>query len=188
MLDDVAVQDQGSRNENDDKVLNSGPKERSSHDIVNESTTSAQSQAWRIVCSTILRCTRTKKVSVCQSRAFPAAGPKVQRKRKPWATRAKRFESISKPGTICLEIAMCASLKSPYSSCRSGKDSWHEPPSGSPGTREGRLLDPAPGQAHRNVRRCPDSDHSPAQSVNAFTMGGIVRDAGLSPEEFRELL
>jgi len=24
--------------------------------------------------------------------------------------------------------------------------------------------------------------------VNAFTMGGIVRDAGLSPEEFRRLL
>jgi predicted RNA binding protein YcfA (HicA-like mRNA interferase family) len=27
--------------------------------------------------------------------------------------------------------------------------------------------------------------HNP---VNAFTMGGIVRDAGLSPEEFRKLL
>ena len=27
--------------------------------------------------------------------------------------------------------------------------------------------------------------HNP---VNAFTMGGIVRDAGLTPEEFRELL
>ena len=27
--------------------------------------------------------------------------------------------------------------------------------------------------------------HNP---VNAFTMGGIARDAGLSPEEFRELL
>ena len=24
--------------------------------------------------------------------------------------------------------------------------------------------------------------------VNAFTMGGIVRDAGLTPEDFRELL
>lgn len=24
--------------------------------------------------------------------------------------------------------------------------------------------------------------------VNAFTMGGIVRDAGLTPERFRELL
>ena len=27
--------------------------------------------------------------------------------------------------------------------------------------------------------------HNP---VNGFTMGGIVRDAGLTPEEFRELL
>jgi len=27
--------------------------------------------------------------------------------------------------------------------------------------------------------------HNP---VNAFTMGGIVRDAGLTPEEFRKLL
>jgi predicted RNA binding protein YcfA (HicA-like mRNA interferase family) len=27
--------------------------------------------------------------------------------------------------------------------------------------------------------------HNP---VNAFTMGGIVRDAGLSPEQFRKLL
>ncbi|MBE2179912.1 MAG: type II toxin-antitoxin system HicA family toxin [Chthoniobacterales bacterium] len=27
-----------------------------------------------------------------------------------------------------------------------------------------------------------------ANPVNAFTMGGIARDAGLSPEEFRELL
>ena len=27
--------------------------------------------------------------------------------------------------------------------------------------------------------------HNP---VNAFTMGGIVRDAGLSPEQFRDLL
>jgi predicted RNA binding protein YcfA (HicA-like mRNA interferase family) len=27
--------------------------------------------------------------------------------------------------------------------------------------------------------------HNP---VNAFTMGGIVRDAGLTPEEFRQLL
>ncbi len=27
--------------------------------------------------------------------------------------------------------------------------------------------------------------HNP---VNAFTMGGIVRDAGLSPDEFRKLL
>jgi predicted RNA binding protein YcfA (HicA-like mRNA interferase family) len=27
--------------------------------------------------------------------------------------------------------------------------------------------------------------HNP---VNAFTMGGIVRDAGLTPEEFRDLL
>lgn len=27
--------------------------------------------------------------------------------------------------------------------------------------------------------------HNP---VNAFTMGGIARDAGLSPEEFRKLL
>ena len=27
--------------------------------------------------------------------------------------------------------------------------------------------------------------HNP---VNAFTMGGIVRDAGLTPEQFRELL
>jgi len=27
--------------------------------------------------------------------------------------------------------------------------------------------------------------HNP---INAFTMGGIVRDAGLSPEAFRELL
>ncbi|CAN5192892.1 hypothetical protein BH23GEM2_BH23GEM2_23300 [soil metagenome] len=27
--------------------------------------------------------------------------------------------------------------------------------------------------------------HNP---VNAFTMGGIVRDAGLTPDEFRELL
>lgn len=24
--------------------------------------------------------------------------------------------------------------------------------------------------------------------INAFTMGGIVRDAGLTPEQFRELL
>ena len=27
-----------------------------------------------------------------------------------------------------------------------------------------------------------------ANPVNAFTMGGIARDAGLSPEEFRKLL
>lgn len=27
--------------------------------------------------------------------------------------------------------------------------------------------------------------HNP---INAFTMGGIVRDAGLTPEEFRKLL
>ena len=27
-----------------------------------------------------------------------------------------------------------------------------------------------------------------ANPVNAFTMGGIVRDAGMTPEQFRELL
>jgi len=27
-----------------------------------------------------------------------------------------------------------------------------------------------------------------ANPVNAFTMGGIVQDAGLTPEQFRELL
>ena len=27
-----------------------------------------------------------------------------------------------------------------------------------------------------------------ANPVNAFTMGGIVKDAGLTPDEFRELL
>ncbi len=27
-----------------------------------------------------------------------------------------------------------------------------------------------------------------ANPVNAYTMGGIVRDAGLTPEQFRELL
>ena len=27
-----------------------------------------------------------------------------------------------------------------------------------------------------------------ANPINAFTMGGIVRDAGLTPEEFRKLL
>jgi hypothetical protein len=33
------------------------------------------------------------------------------------------------------------------------------------------------------------NSHDPAsQPVNAFTMGGIVRDAGLGVDEFRELL
>jgi hypothetical protein len=34
----------------------------------------------------------------------------------------------------------------------------------------------------------PDHHHSRHNPVNAFTLGGIVRDAGLTDEEFRALL
>jgi len=46
----------------------------------------------------------------------------------------------------------------------------------------------APGQAHchdRRTRIVTIPRHNP---VNAITMGGIVRDAGLTVEQFRELL
>lgn len=42
--------------------------------------------------------------------------------------------------------------------------------------------------AHIVSGRRQNSHHSSSQSVNAYTMGGIVRDSGLSVEEFRKLL
>jgi predicted RNA binding protein YcfA (HicA-like mRNA interferase family) len=46
--------------------------------------------------------------------------------------------------------------------------------------RQGKHVVMTDGQRILTIPR-----HNP---VNAFTMGGIVRDAGLTPEEFRQLL
>jgi len=40
-------------------------------------------------------------------------------------------------------------------------------------------------EAHHQVRRRADFDHTEAQPINAFTMGGIAKDAGLTPDQFR---
>ena len=54
--------------------------------------------------------------------------------------------------------------------------------------RKGRVFGGAPRQAHRYVQRgriLTIPRHNP---VNAFTLGGIARDSGLTVEQFRELL
>jgi hypothetical protein len=51
-----------------------------------------------------------------------------------------------------------------------------------------RLSNHPSGQTHRDERRRQDSDDPKTEPVNAFTMGGIVRDAGLTEEHFRGLL
>jgi hypothetical protein len=43
-------------------------------------------------------------------------------------------------------------------------------------------------QARRDERRRSNPHHPKTNPVNAFTMGGIVRDAGLTEDEFRDLL
>jgi hypothetical protein len=46
----------------------------------------------------------------------------------------------------------------------------------------------APGQARRNDQWSTYSDYSPSQPRRCLPMGGIIRDAGLTIEQFRELL
>ncbi len=36
--------------------------------------------------------------------------------------------------------------------------------------------------------KIPGVSHKRANLINAFTMGGIARDAGLTPDEFKKLL
>ena len=62
-------------------------------------------------------------------------------------------------------------MKTPYALCR-------RPAFGSPGRGKHIVMTD-------DVRIITIPRHNP---VNAFTMGGIVRDAGLSEDEFRALL
>ena len=56
------------------------------------------------------------------------------------------------------------------------------------GPRKSRILCGATRQAHRHDRWEAHCDYPRHDSVDAVTMGGIVRHAGLTPQQFRDLL
>ena len=60
--------------------------------------------------------------------------------------------------------------------------------SSDPSFGESRFYNCHPGQAYRNDRRRSDHHGTSNNPVNEYTMGGIVRDAGLTIEQFKKLL
>ncbi|HEY0077605.1 MAG TPA: hypothetical protein VGB73_03095 [Pyrinomonadaceae bacterium] len=68
------------------------------------------------------------------------------------------------------------------------EDTGHQSPSGRKSFGESRISDRVARQAHRHVGRLRILTIPRHNPVNALTMGGIVRDAGLTPEEFKKLL
>lgn len=55
-------------------------------------------------------------------------------------------------------------------------------------TSKSRMYYCSSGKAYRPVKGYTHPDDSTSYPVNAFTLGGIVRDAGLTVEQFRDLL
>lgn len=126
-----------------------------------------------------------KRASPFRFQACRGAGPRVVLKSKRLRILRTRFVNIlplSKSSFAAKRFARLTSLSDRV------KDSWRQPPRcGARSTKagfsivcQGKHIVMSNGTRILTIPR-----HNP---VNAFTLGGIVRDAGLTVEQFRDLL
>ena len=121
----------------------------------------------------------------CRVPAFPAAGLKARQKMKLWKTYSMRFANTLRLPLRFQRVRRCARSKFQRNRAEA---CWHKPSprcssfgkAGFKIVNQGKHIVLSDGSRILTIPR-----HNP---VNEYTMGGIIRDAGLTIEKFKKLL